>query len=152
MKESLKEQYDYLFKMKWTYDDRFSMIFLLPAEVEKLETIQSNLRRAKYASVDFLAIIRATIKIGRNRHNEFKEFLRNQPRRDAQKFIGNKKIRQKVFKKYGKICLCCSSLNDITIDHIKSIWSGGLNIFDNLQPLCRGCNSSKGTDTIDYRS
>lgn len=64
-----------------------------------------------------------------------------------------KNIRQEVFKKYGRQCLKCGSRSRIEVDHIEAMYmypSRRLD-FNNLQPLCRDCNSIKGTATIDYR-
>ena len=76
----------------------------------------------------------------------------NKPRRDAQKFIGNPKIRKQIFNKYGKKCLCCDSIKNITLDHVIPINKNGENIIENIQPLCKSCNSRKGTKIIDYRN
>lgn len=151
-KKSLEEQMEYLSNMKWVSDDRFDRVFMMPEETLKCEEYQSNLRRSGTIDKDLLRIIRYLIKEGRLKYIDFKEKLRNQPRRDAQKFIGNKVIRKLIFDKYGNVCLCCGSINNLTIDHIVPIYHKGLNEIDNLQPLCGSCNSSKGTKIIDYRN
>lgn len=50
------------------------------------------------------------------------------------------------------ICLCCKEKKPLTIDHVIPLSRGGTNSIDNIQPLCRECNSRKGPETIDYRS
>lgn len=65
-----------------------------------------------------------------------------------------KNIRKAVFETYGKRCLSCGSEYRLEVDHIEAMYmhpSRRLD-FNNLQPLCRDCNSIKGTATIDYRS
>ena len=65
-----------------------------------------------------------------------------------------KELKKRVYDTYGKICLCCSSTENISVDHIKpySRFPELCIEFENLQPLCRSCNSSKGNRIIiDYR-
>jgi len=57
---------------------------------------------------------------------------------------------------YDFRCLRCGANGkkkevELTIDHVIPISCGGANLIDNAQPLCRSCNSSKYTDTTDYR-
>lgn len=40
-------------------------------------------------------------------------------------------------------CVFCGSGEDITQDHIIPLSKGGQNIIENIQPLCRSCNSKK---------
>ena len=48
-------------------------------------------------------------------------------------------------------CLRCGSDEPLTVDHVIPINYGGPNTIENLQPLCRRCNSIKGTNSTDYR-
>jgi 5-methylcytosine-specific restriction endonuclease McrA len=48
-------------------------------------------------------------------------------------------------------CLACGQVTELTMDHVKPVSCEGENIASNLQPICKSCNSSKGTKTIDYR-
>lgn len=53
---------------------------------------------------------------------------------------------------YGNKCLCCGRSDlKLTADHVIPIKLGGVNSIENLQPLCKSCNSKKNTHTIDYR-
>lgn len=56
-----------------------------------------------------------------------------------------------VVGQYGGACLRCGSQSNITIDHIIPISRGGTHTKDNVQPLCKKCNSSKHDNTIDFR-
>jgi hypothetical protein len=41
-------------------------------------------------------------------------------------------------------CKCCNvKSRDLTCDHIVPISHGGLNMFHNIQPLCRSCHNAK---------
>jgi len=52
---------------------------------------------------------------------------------------------------YGNICLCCGEPKELTRDHVVPLVNGGSNDISNIQPLCQSCNSSKGTQSTDYR-
>lgn len=56
----------------------------------------------------------------------------------------------RLVKACGGCCLRCGGL-EITKDHIVPLARGGTNSLSNLQPLCRSCNSWKGTRTLDLR-
>lgn len=60
---------------------------------------------------------------------------------------------QRIKERYHFTCPCCLLAEpDITlrIDHIKPISKGGLNIAQNIQPLCQLCNSRKYTKEVKY--
>lgn len=62
---------------------------------------------------------------------------------------------QDLITRTGNRCLCCGVSGDITRlvgDHIVPISLGGVNLIDNIQPLCSTCNQRKGNRIIDYRS
>lgn len=63
----------------------------------------------------------------------------------------SKEKRNKVFDLFGNQCLKCKSYDDICIDHVIPLAKGGENTVENMQPLCRNCNSAKGVDSADYR-
>jgi len=54
-------------------------------------------------------------------------------------------------EKYDNKCLCCGKETKLTADHIIPVTRGGTSNIDNIQPLCRSCNSAKHTKEIDYR-
>lgn len=53
---------------------------------------------------------------------------------------------------YGDKCAACGKRRPLTKDHIVPVIKGGADSIDNIQPLCRACNSSKGTKTIKYNN
>lgn len=55
-----------------------------------------------------------------------------------------KEMTELVFKRDGKFCRRCGTIDDLTIDHIFPLIRGGESNLENLQVLCRPCNSSKG--------
>ncbi len=57
-------------------------------------------------------------------------------------------------RQYNYTCLRCGRKEPeitLTVDHIVPLSQGGKNTIDNIQPLCKPCNSAKHDDTIDYR-
>ncbi|HCF2189380.1 TPA: HNH endonuclease [Pseudomonas aeruginosa] len=60
-------------------------------------------------------------------------------------------LRQAIFDRDDHECLSCGSRDKLSIDHIVPLAKGGDNGFDNLQTLCKSCNSAKGDSTKDYR-
>ncbi|WP_213072535.1 DUF1376 domain-containing protein [Acinetobacter tianfuensis] len=51
----------------------------------------------------------------------------------------------------GNQCMKCGATDNLVKDHITPIYQGGSDGVENLQPLCRSCNASKGADTSDLR-
>jgi hypothetical protein len=61
-------------------------------------------------------------------------------------------LRWQIWERDNFTCLNCSLRQDLTVDHIHPWQSGGSKDDpENLQTLCRGCNTTKGNKTIDYR-
>ena len=59
---------------------------------------------------------------------------------------------QELVAKYDGKCLCCGRGDlPMSVDHVIPLSRGGSNYIDNIQPLCRSCNTKKSTKTIDYR-
>ncbi len=56
-------------------------------------------------------------------------------------------LTKKVFERDRYRCKRCHTWLDLTCDHIIPESKGGPTTLDNLQTLCRGCNSSKGART-----
>ena len=72
-------------------------------------------------------------------YKKSKKYIRVQ----ASIFTGNKKNRNAIFNRDGKVCKNCGTTKDLTLDHIIPVSKGGENTLDNLQVLCRSCNSKK---------
>ena len=63
-------------------------------------------------------------------------------------------LRFSVLMKYGEVCMKCGSTHHIAVDHIKprSLYPLLELEFNNMQVLCRSCNSSKSNrEIVDYR-
>lgn len=53
-------------------------------------------------------------------------------------------LAKEVFERDAYRCVRCGSWHDLSVDHIHPESKGGTLAPDNLQTLCRSCNSSKG--------
>ena len=53
-------------------------------------------------------------------------------------------IRAAVFERDEYTCVFCSSVEDLTLDHIIPWSRGGEDTVTNLRTLCRSCNSRRG--------
>jgi hypothetical protein len=57
-----------------------------------------------------------------------------------------------LVKSYKGRCLRCGATDkQIVPDHVVPLSRGGSDSIDNIQPLCRGCNSWKHSKTVDFR-
>lgn len=66
--------------------------------------------------------------------------------------VSNKEIKM-LLDFYENKCLCCGKENTkLAVDHIVPLKLGGVNSIENLQPLCKSCNSKKNINIIDYRN
>ena len=52
---------------------------------------------------------------------------------------------------YDFRCLCCGKQTKLTPDHVIPVVHNGLNDIENIQPLCKSCNSRKHSKMIDFR-
>ena len=53
-------------------------------------------------------------------------------------------VRRQIFDRDGAKCAECGTTKNLTIDHIVPVKAGGGDEPENLQVLCRSCNSAKG--------
>lgn len=51
---------------------------------------------------------------------------------------------QSLKEKYNFSCVKCGAKEGLTIDHIQPVSKGGTNDIENLQIMCKPCNSRKG--------
>lgn len=54
-------------------------------------------------------------------------------------------LRSQVYDRDGWKCVECESPDHLTLDHIFPYSLGGEDTLENLQTLCRSCNSRKGS-------
>lgn len=71
---------------------------------------------------------------------------KKQAEQARRRFQKKKKFKDQVYRIHGRICVKCLARANLTIDHIKPIRDYPELSFDpqNVQVLCRRCNSKKG--------
>lgn len=56
-------------------------------------------------------------------------------------------------ERYGRRCLGCgASDRPLTRDHVVPLSLGGSDYIENIQPLCRPCNTRKKDKHVDFRN
>ena len=58
---------------------------------------------------------------------------------------------KQLCQKYSCRCLACGEKKPLTVDHVIPLSKGGTNTIENIQPLCKSCNSKKNNKAVDYR-
>jgi 5-methylcytosine-specific restriction protein A len=137
-------------KVKWDGIAGFPS-FLNYENQKVLDELISKGRSSRVFIDNDLGVLKSLLSTGAASFRNYKEHIRNQPRRDAQAFIGKKNVRWWLFKRDSFLCLCCGDHQNLSVDHIVPINRGGENKLSNLQTLCRSCNSRKSDTYKDYR-
>lgn len=58
-------------------------------------------------------------------------------------------LRRQVWERDGFRCKLCGADKDLTVDHVKPESLGGSLTIENLQTLCRSCNSTKSNKLLE---
>ncbi len=83
------------------------------------------------------------------------EYLENNPKYDYPKELEestppelqrnpSNRLRKEVFERDRYRCQACGGWKDLAVDHTHPFSKGGLTTLENLQTLCKSCNSRKG--------
>lgn len=96
-------------------------------------------------------------KGGISKTSAYKIFYARKRKIRMKNVVGNHTFGEWILlkKQYRNHCLWCKKCEPeiiLTEDHIIPISKGGSNYIENIQPLCKSCNSKKFTRIIDYRN
>ena len=147
----IQEAYDIIFNVNYEFNYTYGLSFISPDRYSRVRDALSYLRRVKELDGHEYHFATKIFEHSYNNYYKVKHLESIEPRKIAQRFIGRKKIREFIFKRDGYKCLKCTSEDNLTIDHIEPIHTGGENKLSNLQTLCKSCNSSKSSNYKDYR-
>ena len=150
--KEIKKAYDLIYKVKYSVSDEFGLSFITPERYDRIQNALSFLRKEQELNGHEYHVICSIFKHSATNYYKVKELTRQNPRLIAQRFIGRKKIRDFIFNRDKKKCLCCGSNKKLQIDHIIPVAKQGENKISNLQTLCASCNSRKSDKFKDYRN
>jgi hypothetical protein len=116
---------------------------------------QSNCKRC---NSEYLKLWKKT-ETGRERYSQWKQtdkardtrWKNKRKRRALNRGSFSKSQFNYILDIYSHTCLLCGATEDICADHVVALATGGVNTIDNIQPLCRLCNTLKSTEHIDMR-
>jgi len=100
-------------------------------------------------------IMSSEIKSIREKYKIMKDSLKEskRPRKSIPKSLKDAVWDRYIGKQYGiGTCYCCGTEIDskkFDCGHIISVAKGGLNVIDNLKPVCATCNKSMGTQNLE---
>lgn len=81
-----------------------------------------------------------------------RDFLYNNLKKaKARKRSISENIKSQILHLDNNTCLLCGKNENLSVDHILPIHSGGTNDISNLQTLCKTCNSLKMLDFVNFR-
>jgi hypothetical protein len=64
----------------------------------------------------------------------------------------DEEVKEQVKRRDGNACVACGATKYLNVDHIVPVYRGGTHDMENLQTLCKVCNTRKGTRTLRFSS
>lgn len=150
--ENLLDNYCEIVHMGWEADEEYSHPFISTDNARIfLKIINKSIIKELFCRETLLKV-KVYVHTGAVNYRNKLLNVANVERQRACSFTSRQHIRDWVFEKYGKLCLACGTNKNIALDHVIPIIKEGKNVKENLQPLCKPCNSRKHDKIIDYRN
>lgn len=95
-------------------------------------------------------------KDGRSKDKTWRSWIKNRRNRLKRRCNGSHTYEEweALKAKYNWVCPSCRKKEpdvQLTQDHIVPVSKGGMDDIENIQPLCRSCNSKKHNKTVKYK-
>ena len=150
--EANKERLAFLTKRSHEKDPKHTAQVKLLWQQNNRERIRLNNKTWREAHPEIVKIWK---KRDIEKHRERVNFRNRQREHRERNAIGKFTFEQWLGLKarYEYKCVSCGKPEPeikLTQDHIVPLIKSGLNIIENIQPLCSNCNSSKGVKIINY--
>ena len=127
----------------WQVSDNINQIHWSDEEILEIKTFLEDGLYWPTSFFDAQSVEKLKIAVkeveARNAYKASYEFRRL----EASLYTNNPKIRQFIFARDGRVCKTCGTNRILTLDHIIPVSRGGVDHVENLQVLCRSCNSKK---------
>jgi uncharacterized protein YdaU (DUF1376 family) len=137
----------------WSMHQAVLLQFFIPGEDGLLHQKRQDIERAKASNRRQRGSQGAQAKWGIDRAANQTKITRSERLAEARKKgIHTKEewLRLQTFCRHHCV-RCQASDTPLMKDHIIPLYRGGSDSIENIQPLCKLCSSSKGSDTTDYR-
>lgn len=150
--ENLLDDYTEVLHMEWESDEIYSSKIDVEDFNHKMSCV-CNMMRINFFDRNKMRELQYALRQAYKNYIQWEAYNSTKAvkRRKANGYTSDPSVRLKVIDKHGDKCLKCGATEEIQLDHVKPVSKGGKNEIDNLQPLCKSCNVSKGTKIEDYR-
>ena len=140
--ENLLDAYSNFMYLYWDAENKDDDT-ISPINFAKQQSYLSKLRKLRIVNPDNLKVARNELRGQLRRYYFYEDKEIEERRREACIYTARKEVKNYIIEKYGWECVKCGTKENISIDHITPVAKGGKDEYENMQPLCKSCNSKK---------